>query len=117
VSTTATEVLGTTDGRPRNGWFDVECQRATDEKNLARSRMLVAATRQNRERYRELRAAEKRIHRRKKRQYEDHVLAEAQGSFDRGDVRKFYRTVNSARYKGVSTPVMCNDREGNLLTD
>lgn len=79
--------------------------------------MLVAGTRQNRERYRVARAEEKRIHRREKRQHEENVIAEAQESMDRNDMRRFYATVNGARHKTAPVPAMCNDREGNLLTD
>ena len=117
VTTTAQEVLGTTQRRQRNSWFDEECQRVTDEKNAARSRMLVASTRLNRERYRVARTEEKRIHRRKKRQHEERVIAEAQESMDRNDMRRFYATVNGARHMTAQVPAMCNDRMGNLLTD
>lgn len=117
VTTTAREVIGTGQRRRRNDWFDEECQRVTDMKNVARSRMLVAGTRQNRERYRAARAEEKRIHRRKKRQHEESVVAEAQESMNRNDMRRFYATVNGARHNTVPVPAMCNDREGNLLTD
>lgn len=34
----------TTQRRSRNGWFYEECQRITDEENVARSRMLVSET-------------------------------------------------------------------------
>ena len=117
IETTAREVVGTTRGRQPNGWFDAECQRATDEKNRARSRMLTAATRQNRERYRVARAAENRTHRRKKREYEEQVLASAEDSYAQNDVRRFYRTVNRVRSRNFPVPVMCNDKDGNLLTD
>ena len=117
IETTARDVVGTTSGRQRNGWFDAECQRATDEKNRARSRMLTAATRQNREKYREARAAEHRVHRRKKREHEEQVLANAEDNFARNDLRGFYKTVNRVRSRNLPVPVMCNDKDGNLLTD
>lgn len=117
VNTTATEVLGSTQGNQRKGWFDVDCQRATDEKHLARSRMLVAAIRQNRDRNKDLRAAEKKLHRRNKRGYDEKVLSEAEGSFARNDARKFYKTINNMRKKSAPAPVMINDSSGDLLTD
>ncbi|XP_038116615.1 uncharacterized protein LOC119768902 [Culex quinquefasciatus] len=117
VNTTATEVIGTTRGRKPKGWFDAECQRVTDEKNEARKRMLVKGTRRNCERYSELRRAEKRTHRRKEREYDERVLAEAQAQYNANDKRRFYATVNGVRKKATPSPVMCNDREGNLLTD
>ncbi|XP_039450571.2 uncharacterized protein LOC120429605 [Culex pipiens pallens] len=117
VNTTATEVIGTTRGRKPKGWFDAECQRVTDEKNEARKRMLVKGTRRNCERYSELRRAEKRTHRRKEREYDERVHAEAQAQYNANDKRRFYATVNGVRKKATPSPVMCNDREGNLLTD
>ncbi|XP_039452865.2 uncharacterized protein LOC120431811 [Culex pipiens pallens] len=117
VNTTATEVIGTTRGRKPKGWFDAECQRVTDEKNEARKRMLVKGTRRNCERYSELRRAEKRIHRRKEREYDETVLAEAEAQYNANDKRRFYATVNGVRRKTTPSPVMCNDTEGNLLTD
>ncbi|XP_039449776.1 uncharacterized protein LOC120428760 [Culex pipiens pallens] len=79
--------------------------------------MLVKGTRRNCERYSELRRAEKRIHRRKEREYDERVLAEAQAQYNANDKRRFYATVNGVRKKATPSPVMCNDREGNLLTD
>lgn len=117
MSTAAREAIGTAQRRPRNGWFDEECQRVTDEKNVARSRMLVSGTRQSRERYREARVAEKRIHRKKKKEHEENVIAQAQESMEQNDMRRFYETVNGVRRKTAPSPVMCNDRNGNLLTD
>ena len=117
ISTTATEVLGTTRTTQRNGWFDAECQRATDEKNRARSRMLTAATRQNMQRYGELRTVEKKLHRRKKREHDERILAQAEGSFARNDARKFYKTINSTSNKSFLTPAMIDDRQGNVVTD
>ncbi|XP_058064632.1 uncharacterized protein LOC131214270, partial [Anopheles bellator] len=118
ISTTAGEVLGTAATTTNNEWFDAECQRVTDEKNRARAHMLAASvTRQTVGRYREARAAEKRLHRRKKRQQWERVLAEAEDCFSRHDARSFYKKINGVRNRIVSAPVMCNDREGNLITD
>ncbi|XP_038116830.1 uncharacterized protein LOC119769021 [Culex quinquefasciatus] len=117
VNTMATEVIGTTRGRKPKGWFDAECQRVTDEKNEARKRMLVKGTRRNCERYSELRRAEKQNHRRKEREYDETVLAEAEAQYNANDKRRFYETVNGVRRKTTPSPVMCNDTEGNLLTD
>ncbi|XP_038117204.1 uncharacterized protein LOC119769300 [Culex quinquefasciatus] len=102
INEDAPTVIGTTRGRKPKGWFDAECQRVTDEKNEARKRMLVKGTRRNCERYSELRRAEKRTHRRKEREYDERVLAEAQAQYNANDKRRFYATVNG---------------EGNLLTD
>ena len=104
ISTTATEVLGTTRPSQWNGWFDAECQRATDEKNRSRSRMLTAATRQNMQRFCELRTVEKKLHWRKKREHGERILAEAERSFARNDARKYYKPINSTRKKATDRP-------------
>ena len=114
------QTLDTTRLTQRNGWYgesNWEYQRATDEKNRARSRMLTAATRQKMQRYGEFRTVEKKLHRRKKREHDERILAQAEGSFARNDVRKFYKTINSTRKKGFPAPVMINDRQGNIITD
>ncbi|XP_055549187.1 uncharacterized protein LOC129732371 [Wyeomyia smithii] len=79
--------------------------------------LATAVTRQSVGRYRDNRAAEKRLHRRKKRQHWERILAEAEGCFSRYDARSFYKKVNGIRNRSVSAPVMCNDWEGNLITD
>ncbi|XP_055548204.1 uncharacterized protein LOC129731867 [Wyeomyia smithii] len=104
VSETAREVIGITTGTTCSGWFDAECLEVTEEKNRAYANTLVAAnrvTRQMREKYREARAAEKRLHRRKKREHYDRVLTEAE----------------NWRNRTVPVPAMCNYKDGNLITD
>ena len=68
------------------------------------------------QRYDELRTVVKKLHRRKKREHNKRILAQAEGSFARNDARKFYKTINSTRKKGFPAPVMINDRQGNITT-
>ena len=62
--------------------------------------MLTAATRQNMQRYGELRTVENKLQPRKKREHDERILAEAEGSFARNDARKFYKMINSTRRTG-----------------
>lgn len=76
----------------------------------------MARTRCNSEQYSVARAEEKRIHRRKK-ATQKKVIAEAQESTDRNDMRWFFATSNGAWHNTAPVPTMCSDREGKLLTD
>lgn len=113
MTTTARDAMSTGQRRMRNGWFYDECQRVTDVKNAARSRMLVTSTRKNREWYRAVRAEEKRICRITKRQHEESVIVKGQVRMNGNNMRRF----NGAQNNTVPVLAMCEDREGNLLTD
>lgn len=69
----------------------------TEVKNFARSRILVAGTRQNKERCRVARAEEKQINFRRK-HHEESAVAEALGSMNQNDMRRFYATVDGVRH-------------------
>lgn len=60
----------------------------------------------NRELYKAARAAEKIIYRRKKKQYEESVVAEAKNSLDQNGMWKFFQTVNGVRSK--NSAVCCH---------
>lgn len=45
----AREVIGAAQRRSKNGWFNEECQRITNEENAARSLKLISGTRKSRE--------------------------------------------------------------------
>ena len=79
--------------------------------------MLVSGTWQNRDQYKEANVAKKIIHLRTKKQYEENMYTAAQNSMKLNDMRKLYETVNGVRRKTVPSPIICNDCEGNLLTD
>ena len=66
--------------------------------------MLTASTRQNMQRYGELRTVEKKLHRHKKREHDERILAEVEGSCARNDARMYYKTINSKRKRGFPSP-------------
>ena len=74
MRTAAEDVLGYY--RPqRNNWYDQECREASAAKDAAhRDTLQSVATRAVRERYRDLRREEKRLHKRKKREAERREL-------------------------------------------
>ena len=80
----------------------------TDSLKIGLKLILVYDTRQNIDRCKE---AEKRIHRRM--QYEDG----APNSMEQNGMRKFYKSFNGVGRKTVLSYVLCNDREGILLTN
>lgn len=45
------------------------------------------------------------------------MIVQAEESMEWNDMRMFYKTVNGVRRKIAPWPVMCNDHDGNLLTD
>ncbi|PSN37452.1 hypothetical protein C0J52_11693 [Blattella germanica] len=66
------EVLGIEHNKRRNNWYDDECEEATREKNKAYREMLQKhCTRRLEEIYKEKRRQEKKIHKRKKKNYLD----------------------------------------------
>lgn len=76
----------------------------------------MAGTRLKRERYKIVRAEEKRIQHIKKRQCES-VIPEAQSSMKRNDMRRFYATVKDARLNTSSVPAHVMFERVNELTD
>ncbi|CAD7093988.1 unnamed protein product [Hermetia illucens] len=115
---TATNILGPSRKRSRNGWFDDECNLATERKNAAYRVMLHSQrTRARAETYHELRRAEKRLHRRKKEAWENQQVCEIEKYREQPhQARKFYQQVSRMK---PNTPrcSSCRDKEGNLISD
>ena len=75
--TTADDNIGKQERTKNKDWFDEDCQEATRKKNEAYQRTLQKnCTRQLTEDYRNKRKEEKKIHRRKKRHYENERMKE-----------------------------------------
>ena len=117
IASAAEEVVGAITPTRRNHWFDQDCQKATDEKNAARQRMLALNSRGNREHYRALRRHEKHLHRRKKKEFEESGNAEIERLSQNRDVRMLYRRVNELRKGFMPRMYACRDREGNIVTE
>jgi hypothetical protein len=71
IITTAEETLGVIDKVKTKYWFDEECEAVTENKNNIYLQMLQTGhTRESAEEYKNKRKEEKKIHRKKKREYE-----------------------------------------------
>jgi len=87
--------LGFESRKKRGGWFDDECAAVTNKKNAAyRTALQKHKTRNAVEAYRKLRREEKRIHRRKKREWETNNLEEIERLQQMNEVQKYYRKIN-----------------------
>jgi hypothetical protein len=70
VINTAEEVTGKEERMVRNGWFDEECAEATKNKNEAYFKMIQKhRTRGAEEGYNEMGRIQKKVHRKKKKEY------------------------------------------------
>ena len=113
----ANNILGLESPNDRNTWFDDDCARVTENKNAARIRKIERPTRSAIEQYRNLRRDEKRIHKRKKREFQDRTLSELERFRNINDSRKYYKILNDQR-RGFNPQVnMCRALDGTLLTN
>ena len=78
-------------------WFDDECAKVTDEKNEARDKLLNNNTRSAALHYKRLRKIEKRVHRQKKREFNDRTLSELERLRSANESRKYYKKLNDQR--------------------
>lgn len=98
----------------RSSWFDNECLEVTARKNEAYIKMLQRRTRQSAQVYGERRREEKRLHRKKKRAWEDQMFKEVETFKNKNESRLFFQRVNERRT--AFTPVTsCWDEDGTLL--
>ena len=114
----AQDTIGFARPPPKNPWFDEECRVANEEKMVAYRRSLqAAATRATWERYRELRAVERRLKQRKKRELERREREEIEMLRSRNDTRKFYQKVTRLSQGKKAGVPNCRDEHGNLVAD
>ena len=113
----ATDIIGFESPNDRNTWFDDDCARVTESKNAARIKKMERPTRSAVEQYRSQRREEKRIHKRKKREFQDRTLSELERLRNMNDSRKYYKILNDQR-RGFNPQVnMCRALDGTLLTN
>lgn len=120
VISCAQNVIGIRRGNTnRSGWFDDECRLVTERKNAAyRTMQQRHRTRACVEEYKRLRREEKRVHKRKKREWEEERICELQENRVRyGPSRKFYQSVAGIRRGYKPAVTCCRDKEGNLVTN
>ena len=109
--------------RPRNKWFDDECQQLVSAKNQARRHMLQQKTRDSKEKsledYRRKRREAYKLIRVKKRQQQKQEISNLENLRSNNEIRKFYKSLNRQRkgFQPTSNSSIINDRSGNLLTE
>jgi len=113
----ATEVMGWRGRKPRNDWFDEECQRALDEKNAARRKFLQSKTRASRETYKAKRTAERNLFKLKKANKEREMIGRIQSLSGVANSREKYREIKYLRAGHHQKPLLCRDGNGEVLAD
>jgi hypothetical protein len=93
----------------RNGWFDQQCEKVTVEKN----RKFTRAAREHCKAT--CRRKEKRIHKKKKKDYYEKPLKWLQECDARNDSRKFYQ-VNRMKDGFQAKPLSCTSTDGDILS-
>lgn len=117
IKQAAENILGFETSRPRNDWFDEQCQEVTDRKNRAYKKKLQRRTRESEEMYRRMRREEKKVHKKKKRESENRVIEEIEVLRSQNETRKFYQKINKMRKEFKPKVNMCKNKQGDILND
>ncbi|XP_039282916.1 uncharacterized protein LOC120351043 [Nilaparvata lugens] len=114
----AEDVMGVERQEQTKTWFDYKCQKATNKKNTAYKKMQQSrGTRSTAEQYRAMRRAEKRIHKKKKKEWKKKELEILEAARDRNETRKFYNKVNIGRKGFMPRTTLCRAKDGELLSE
>ncbi|PNF42710.1 hypothetical protein B7P43_G14181 [Cryptotermes secundus] len=98
-------------------WFDGECEQVTNQKNQAYKRMQQRNHTQGAvEEYCEVRRKEKRLHKKKKREYDKQELIELEHLRSSNEIRAFYQKLNKSRKDFQPRSTLCRDKEGTILS-
>jgi hypothetical protein len=114
VSKAAIEVLGGQDkGRKTHDWFDGECKAAMNAQNKVYGLMQQRRyTRSSVKAYRTARREEKKIHRRRKREYENWKMEELEKLHKMKQARKFYKEMNKVCKEYKPRLTVCKNEQG-----
>jgi sorting nexin-29 len=113
----ATNIIGFETPSDGKGWWDDDCKEVTDRKNEARAKKLERPTRSAKENYEKLRREEKKLHKKKKKEFQNRTLEELESLRDTNDYRKFYKILNAQRRGFNPRNDMCRALDGTLLTN
>jgi hypothetical protein len=119
ISKAAAEVLGEQDkGRKTDDRFDGECKAAMNAKNKVYGLMQWRRyTRSSVEAYHTARREEKKIHRRRKREYENWKMEELEELHKMKQARKFYKEINKVHMEYKPRLTVCKNGQGEILSD
>jgi hypothetical protein len=99
----------------RNGWFDVECQKAVYIRNEAKMKMMQRETRANTLEYTNARKEVKVICRRNKKEYEENIFQGIQERYTRNEARKFYEGIRNIKKSFQPRTTFCRNKNGDLI--
>ena len=117
IQNAAENVVGTIKNKPRNQWFDSECNDAIEDRNRLRKIMLQRITRSTTEEYKITRRRAKQICRAKKRSFEESMLFDLEEKFGRNESKKFFEGIRKIQRGFIPRTKWCRDNSGNLVTD
>ena len=117
VRKVAENTIGYTRKQARNEWFDEECELVNEEKNALRARTIQRSTRTKKNAYKQARAKERYLFRRKSRQLEEEASKEIERHRTFQDSRKFYKRLNDVIKPFEAQVAMCRAKNGELLTN
>lgn len=111
----ADEVIGKQGKRPKNEWWDKDCESAVQKKNDARNKAMQNKTRASYENYQLKRKEANRICRMKKKKWINQKLEVIEQSHRKNESRKFFGDIKCSIQQSCYTPFLCKDKEGNVL--
>uniref|UniRef100_A0A8D8XZ49 Craniofacial development protein 2 n=1 Tax=Cacopsylla melanoneura TaxID=428564 RepID=A0A8D8XZ49_9HEMI len=117
ITEAAEEQIGRMERKRNEEWYDEECKQLIEEKNMARKRMLERNTRNNRERYHNLRKESKKLLKKKKKEALKKKIKEIDQLSRENEQRKFYAAVNRMKKGFQPTVNACRDANGEMLTN
>uniref|UniRef100_A0A8D8WWM8 Craniofacial development protein 2 n=1 Tax=Cacopsylla melanoneura TaxID=428564 RepID=A0A8D8WWM8_9HEMI len=117
ITEAAEEQIGRMERKRIEEWYDEECKQLIEEKNMARKRMLERNTRNNRERYHNLRKESKKLLKKKKKEALKKKIKEIDQLSRENEQRKFYAAVNRMTKKFQPKINACRNTNGDIITD
>jgi sorting nexin-29 len=118
ITQTAGAILNRIETVTHTDWFDTECEQATINKNKAYKRMQQRNhTWKAVEEYRTARSEEKRVQKQKKKIFIERGLKELECLRGKNEGKSFYRKLNRSRKDFQPRTILCQDKEGMLLSE
>lgn len=114
---TAEKVLGPAKINKHVEWYDDECKRKVEERNIARKNMITKKTRSSAIEYSEKRKIAKKECRRKKRKAENERFKSIEEFHEKGETRQVYQHVKEIKKGFQARTNICKDKEDNLIGD
>ncbi|XP_054722371.1 craniofacial development protein 2-like [Uloborus diversus] len=115
VCHTSKAVVGNIERKKDKDWYDDECAELTNKKNQAYKIMLQRNTRHNSDEYKRARKEEKRLHKLKKRTFEEENLRDIDNLKTINECRAFYRKVNRSRSDFKPSSALCRDKQASYV--